>query len=86
MNKAGYEGVKHHWAISQKIAKQYGLEAVANQPWNIKLFADQATHMMLGHGQTYKGVEGASALGQLWYGTPTWFKAFTIGTGGDLVP
>lgn len=85
MTKNGYTGVKHHWAISQKFAKQHGLEAIANQPWNIKLFVNQATHMTLGHGQTYKGVQGAGALGQAWYGTPTWFKAFTIGTGGDLV-
>jgi hypothetical protein len=83
MNQRGYIGVKHHWAISQKTGKKFGLESIVNQPWNIKLFRDQASHMRLGHGQTYKGVQGTNIFGQFWYGTPIWFKAGILGTGGE---
>ena len=75
----------HHWAISQATAKKYGLQSIANQPWNLMKFSTQAEHMRLAHGQMYNGIEGASALGQLYYGTPSWFIAGTISTGGRIV-
>lgn len=88
MLKKGYVGKGeplHHWAITQSTAKKHGIEAIANQPWNLIKFSTQAKHMRLAHGQTYKGIEGATKLGQLYYGTPIWFKAATISTLGRIV-
>ncbi|PZV77584.1 RHS repeat-associated protein [Algoriphagus aquaeductus] len=88
LNKKGYAESGqpvHHWAIHQSTAKKYGLEAVANQPWNLMTFPNQSLHFRAGHGLNYLGQPGYGALGQYWYGTPTWFKAGTISGGGRIV-
>lgn len=72
----------HHWALSQKTAKEKGLEWLANQPWNMKLFPNQSLHMRAGHGTAYQGLQGYGRLGQFWYGTPIWPKA-VIGSYGS---
>jgi hypothetical protein len=80
------EGFKHHWLISQKLmAKFPALKPLGNQLWNLKSFSSQASHMRLAHGQTYNGIEGATKLGQLYYGTPTWFHLATISVGGRII-
>jgi hypothetical protein len=65
----------HHWAIPQSTAKKYGLEWLANQPWNLKKFTTHSMHMRAGHGMRYLGEPGYNKIGQLWYGTPTWTKS-----------
>jgi hypothetical protein len=72
----------HHWAISQSTAKKYGIEAITNQPWNLKTFANQSIHMRAGHGYNYLGQPGFGTAGQLWYGTPIWPKAVIGSYGG----
>ncbi len=79
-------GSKHHWLISQKLMNRYPqLKPVGNQFWNIKTFSSHADHIRLAHGQTYGGLRGASPLGQIWYGTPTWPKAVIGSYGGRAV-
>jgi hypothetical protein len=77
-------GSKHHWAISQELMRKYpALLPVGNQPWNIIKFATHAEHMRLAHGKTWLGQRGANILGQVWHGTPTWFKtSIMYGTNG----
>ncbi|MDM1552838.1 RHS repeat-associated core domain-containing protein [Empedobacter falsenii] len=85
MLKNGYAGKGeplHHWAITQSTSKKYGLEAIANQPWNMVKFSNQSMHMRAGHGMNYLGQPGYNVIGQAWYGTPTWFKAGTFSTIG----
>jgi hypothetical protein len=50
--------------------------------WNLKPFGTQAEHMIFGHAQNCLGQPGANTLGQLWRGTPTWPKLFTLSYGG----
>ena len=50
--------------------------------WNLQPFSTQAEHMIYGHGRNYLGQEGASFLGQMWYGTPTWPKLTIFSYGG----
>jgi len=75
----------HHWAISQATGKKYGLEAIANQPWNLMTFSSQSLHMRAGHGLNYLGQQGYGVVGQLWSGTPTWPKALVGSYGGRLI-
>jgi len=75
----------HHWAIHQATAKKYGLEAITNQPWNLKTFATQSMHMRAGHGTRFYGKQGYGLLGRLWFGTPWWPKFFLGSYGGRLV-
>ena len=75
----------HHWAVSQATAKKYGLDAVTNQPWNLKTFANQSIHMRAGHGMNYLGQPGYGTLGQLWYGTPVWPKVVVVSYGGRII-
>ena len=86
-SKAGIEGLtggsKHHWAISQSSMKKYpALLPIGNQPWNIIKFSSHSSHMRLAHGTSYGGKAGANLLGQMWYGTPGWFK-MGVSTGGS---
>lgn len=88
MMKKGYAGAGeplHHWAITQATAKKYGVQSIANQPWNLLKFSSQSLHMRAGHGMNYLGQPGYNALGQFWYGTPTWFKAGAFSTVGHGV-
>lgn len=88
MMKKGYAGAGeplHHWAITQATAKQYGVQSIANQPWNLLKFSSQSLHMRAGHGMNYLGQPGYNALGQFWYGTLTWFKAGAFSTVGHGV-
>jgi len=73
----------HHWLLEQNgsIGKHIP-DMIKNQMWNLKGFANQAEHMTLAHGQTYLGRPGANFLQQLWFGTPTWPKLFTLSYGG----
>lgn len=75
----------HHWAVTQATAKKYGVESLTNQPWNLMTFPNQSLHIRAGHGLNYLGQPGYGALGQLWYGTPTWFKAGMFSGGGRIV-
>ena len=72
----------HHWLIEQATAKKYGLEWLANQPWNMKAFVSQSFHMRAGHGMNYMGQPGYGLVGQIWYGTPTWPFALLGSYGG----
>lgn len=65
----------HHFLLTQEMANKYGLEAFANQPWNLVRFSTQSMHMRAGHGTMYLGEEGFGMVGRFWYGTPTWYKA-----------
>lgn len=88
MMKKGYAGAGeplHHWAITQATAKKYGIQSVANQPWNLLKLSNQSLHMRAGHGMNYLGQPGYSALGQIWYGTPTWAKFGAFSTFGHGV-
>ena len=73
----------HHWLIHQNgpIGK-YVPNGIKNQMFNLQNFSSQAEHMIYGHGQNYLGQSGANTLGQLWHGTPTWPKLFTLSYGG----
>lgn len=76
----------HHWAITQAVAKKYGVEAIANQPWNLTRFGSQASHMRWAHGQMYQGIQYPFA--NLLYpitSTPTWFKATVVSGGGRII-
>lgn len=48
-------------------------------------FPNQNIHMRAGHGMNYLGQPGYGALGQFWYGTPTWFKLGTFSGGGRII-
>lgn len=73
----------HHWFIHRNgpIGKSVP-DGIKNQMWNLKLYKNQADHMVFGHGQNYLGREGAGVLGRLWYGTPTWPKLTILSYGG----
>jgi RHS repeat-associated protein len=75
----------HHWAISQKTAKKNGIEWLANQPWNMKAFANQSVHMAAGHGVGYQGMQAYSKLGQLYFGTPSWIKLFSTSSSTRVI-
>ncbi len=88
LGKTGYAEAGqpvHHWAISQATAKQYGIEAITNQPWNLMTFSNQSLHMRAGHGLNYLGQPGYGVMGQLWFGTPIWPKAVVGSYGGRLI-
>ncbi len=75
----------HHWAISQSTAKKYGLNSIANQPWNLTKFPNQASHMRWAHGQRYQGIK--YPFTKVLYpitSTPTWFKASVISSGSRI--
>ncbi len=72
----------HHWFITQARARRYNLQWLANQPWNLLNFETHSLHMRAGHGQNFLGEAGYSLAGQLWFGTPIWFKAFVGSLGG----
>ncbi len=91
LGKNGYAGAGqhvHHWAITQKFSKKYGLEAIANQPWNLKAIPSLGPFTS---GTVHRAVHGNSrvlqfnGLQQMWYGTPTWFKAGAFSTVGHGV-
>jgi hypothetical protein len=88
LGKTGYAEAGqpvHHWAVSQATAKQYGLEAVTNQPWNLMTFPNQSLHLRAGHGMNFLDKPGYGAFGQIWYGTPIWPKAVVGSYGGRIV-
>lgn len=92
MMKKGYAGAGeplHHWAITQATAKKYGIQSIANQPWNLTKFPNQVSHMRWAHGKAYPSVGLGSIPGwQLLYpvsSTPTWFKAGAFSTIGHGV-
>lgn len=72
----------HHWAIQNATGKKYGIEAIANQPWNLLQYSDDAAHITIGHGRNYLNVEAADAFTRFWYGNPNWFKAAGTSTVG----
>ena len=83
LGKTGYAEAGqpvHHWAVSQATAKQYGLEAVTNQPWNLMPMSSQAFHQSV-HGV---GPNAFSPIGQFWYGTPVWFKTTIVSGSGRI--
>jgi hypothetical protein len=88
MLKRGYAGANeplHHWAISQKVAKRYGIESVTNQPWNLMKFTSQSMHMRAGHGMNFMRKPAYGTIGQLWHGTPTWSKSVVGSYGGRTI-
>jgi hypothetical protein len=83
LGQAGYAEAGqpvHHWAVSQATAKQYGLEAITNQPWNLMPMSSQAFHQSL-HGV---GPNAFGPVGQFWYGTPIWFKTTIVSGSGRI--
>lgn len=75
----------HHWAIHQEIGKKYNIEWLVNQPWNLKTFPDNATHIRFGHMKYYEGERPGNILQHVLYGTPIWPKATTGSYGGRMI-
>jgi RHS repeat-associated protein len=72
----------HHWAWARNGAsKGEGFAWWAkNQMWNLMPMESQAFHTAV-HGL---GPNAFNGLERLYYGTPLWFKAGLLGTGGDV--
>ncbi len=88
MLKRGYAKANqplHHWAISQSFAKKNGLEWLANQPWNLKLFSSQSMHMRAGHNAQYLGLPPFSLPIRMWLTTPNYIK-LSVFSGSGRVP
>jgi RHS repeat-associated protein len=75
----------HHGLIEQN--SLFGKNVpnfIKHQMFNLKPFANQATHMRLAHGQTYYGVPGSNFLGKIYYGTPSWVWPASFSTIGHI--
>ena len=73
----------HHWLLRRNGATKGSgvMWWLKNQMWNLKPMKSASFHTFV-HG---KGRNAFNVAEQLWYGTPTWFRAATFGTGGDVM-
>ena len=83
LSKKGWRQVKgqhmHHWFFKQNLGVgKYVPNIIKNQPWNLMPMKSPQFHRAL-HGQGTMNV-----LEQMWYGTPTWFKALNISVFGRV--
>jgi RHS repeat-associated protein len=76
----------HHAIVAQEAYKGTFLEAIFNQPWNLKALKPPEGISMDAWHKMIEGVRpGLTGLERWWYGNPNWLKAAEISGAGRAV-